>query len=242
MVSSGDKFLGEDINSQVFTEYLNFVSKFGKTSSTHEQFYQKYHVFASKYDKIQAHNALYAKGGPGAPEFTMAVNQFTDVSDEEFMKGYTGLKVPSRKERKANKNTSKRRLKRYYDHWPTDAEKNGIDNSHYPLQSKPGEADANGTLVVPERMNWFEQGAVTVPYDQGGCGGCWAFSTAAATESLAYIYGDDDVLQEYSVQQLLDCDKQNYGCQGGWMFEGFEYVSKHGIVKKSDYRQFDRTI
>jgi len=42
--------------------------------------------------------------------------------------------------------------------------------------------------------NWAEEGAVTSPYDQAGCGGCWAFSTASTTETLAYISGHDKKL------------------------------------------------
>jgi len=60
--------------------------------------------------------------------------------------------------------------------------------------------------ALPTYKNWFEEGFVTVPLDQGGCGGCWAFSSAAAVESLSYISGHSPKLEEYSVQQLLDCD------------------------------------
>lgn len=74
--------------------------------------------------------------------------------------------------------------------------------------------------------------------DQAGCGACWAFSTTAAVESLAFISGFDKELTELSVQQLVDCDSNNYGCTGGWMYEGFEYVSEKGAVKKSYYRPF----
>ena len=93
-------------------------------------------------------------------------------------------------------------------------------------------------LDIPDHKDWYKEGHVTQPYDQAGCGACWAFSAAAAVESLAHISGEDEELTEYSVQQLIDCDKDNYACGGGWMYEGFEYISENGIMKKDDYRQF----
>ena len=61
------------------------------------------------------------------------------------------------------------------------------------------DSDEKKTVSVPVYKNWFEEGKVTVPYDQAGCGGCWAFSAAAATESLAFITGHLDTLTEFSV-------------------------------------------
>ena len=54
---------------------------------------------------------------------------------------------------------------------------------------------------LPDYKNWFEEGYVTHPYDQGSCGSCWAFSTASTLESLAMITQTEPTgkLQEYSV-------------------------------------------
>lgn len=94
--------------------------------------------------------------------------------------------------------------------------------------------------VLPDHKNWYEDGFVTQPYYQGICGACWAFSTASVVESLAKISGTDSELQEYSVQQLIDCDDvDNFACAGGWMYQGLMYVSSNGILKKSDYRGYD---
>lgn len=90
--------------------------------------------------------------------FELEINQFADLSDEEFLSKHTGLRVPGHKTAanvgKSVITSERRRLK-----------------------------------DMPEYKNWYKEGAVTVPYDQGACGGCWAFSCVSAVESLAYISG-----------------------------------------------------
>ena len=236
-----------------FEAYLQFISKFGKYKYTQSEFNSRFEVFKAKYHMIEEHNKLFHQGGPGAPQFTRIVNQFADLTDQEFMQGYTGLIVPKRLQDKTNgtsaadDNTRGRKLAKYLDHLPEWAV-HGRDNfdatpNSKEVQNYKANHDANSTPAgeIPSYKNWYEEGAVTIPYDQAGCGGCWAFSTAAAVESLDFITGHAEKLREYSVQQLLDCDKQNLGCSGGWMYEGFEYVSKYGILLKDDYPPFMRS-
>jgi len=39
----------------------------------------------------------------------------------------------------------------------------------------------------------------------------------------------------YSVQYLLDCDDTNFGCDGGWMTDAYEWTAKNGIVSWMAY-------
>lgn len=55
---------------------------------------------------------------------------------------------------------------------------------------------------------------------------------------MGYIQKVDEKLTEYSVQQVSDCDKDNYGCTGGWMYQAFAYISSNGVFKKEDYKPY----
>jgi hypothetical protein len=70
--------------------------------------------------------------------------------------------------------------------------------------------------------------------DQGQCGSCWAFATVAAIEgNLNVNFGDASYI--FSKQQLVDCDKTNGGCNGGWPNTAFDHFKTNGIMTEADY-------
>jgi len=69
----------------------------------------------------------------------------------------------------------------------------------------------------------------------GSCGGCWAVSTTEQVESDAIRSGLLKTDQPLSFQQLLSCDTNDYGCQGGWTESGMEYVSVYGLTTEQQY-------
>lgn len=88
---------------------------------------------------------------------------------------------------------------------------------------------------VPESVDWFEAGKVSASVDQGGCGACWAFTTATTMESLNAIQNDLDEVPVYSVQHLIDCDDGNWGCDGGWMADSYMWTKDNGVIDWNDY-------
>ena len=72
--------------------------------------------------------------------------------------------------------------------------------------------------------------------NQGQCGSCWAFSATAAFEArYAQSKGDTKVTTLFSEQELVDCDKQSEGCNGGFMDYAFEYLESNGFCTGAQY-------
>jgi len=68
--------------------------------------------------------------------------------------------------------------------------------------------------------------------DQAQCGSCWAF---AASEVLSDRFciatqGKTDII--LSPQDLVSCDKSDYGCQGGYLDHSWQYLVSTGIVSE----------
>ncbi|KZS11246.1 Uncharacterized protein APZ42_023963 [Daphnia magna] len=70
--------------------------------------------------------------------------------------------------------------------------------------------------------------------DQGQCGSCWAFASTTPLEFATCMKRGRSVL--LSEQQLVDCDKTNGGCDGGWYTSAWIYIWKAwGSAKQSLY-------
>lgn len=85
---------------------------------------------------------------------------------------------------------------------------------------------------TPSSIDWAEQGYTTNIKNQGLCGCCWAVSVAGAVESALMITNqtsryDSEDKNSLSVQQMISCDKQELGCQGGNILMATRYVWEH---------------
>ncbi|XP_054778221.1 ervatamin-B-like [Prosopis cineraria] len=97
-----------------------------------------------------------------------------------------------------------------------------------------GEPNSDHCPNAPLSLDWWDFGAVTDVKDQKNCGSCWAFSSTEAIEGMNKI--DYNTLVSVSEQQLMSCDPNTHGCNGGQVYKAFEYVIKNGgIASESDY-------
>merc|ERR1719498_1914391 len=85
---------------------------------------------------------------------------------------------------------------------------------------------------APESVDWVEKGCVTDVKNQGTCGSCWSFSAAGALEGAMCVAGRP--LVSLSEQQIIACDTNGKGCNGGSMDDAFDFVSQNGLASFKD--------
>ncbi|KAL1195411.1 putative cysteine protease RDL5 [Cardamine amara subsp. amara] len=88
--------------------------------------------------------------------------------------------------------------------------------------------------VLPKSVDWRNEGAVTEVKDQGLCRSCWAFSTVGAVEGLNKVVTGE--LITLSEQDLINCNKENNGCEGGKIETAYEFIINNGgLGTNNDY-------
>jgi len=81
------------------------------------------------------------------------------------------------------------------------------------------------------RVQW--PGFIHPIRDQAQCGSCWAFG---ATESLSdrfAIATNGTINLVLSPEDLVSCDDSDYGCEGGYLQNAWDYMVNSGVVTES---------
>jgi C1A family cysteine protease len=183
-----------------YPTFQAWQSLYGKEYlSATERDYREY-MYTRNVRKIARHNA---KG----LSWTMAVNQFADLSKGEFAERYL-----------------------------TGANSGGYNNAtHLRAKNYDWSLLRTNLSALPSSVDWTTKGAVTPVKDQGQCGSCWSFSATGALEGAWFV--SRKVLTNLSEQQLVDCStaEGNQGCNGGLMDYAFQYAKVNGLTSESSY-------
>lgn len=95
------------------------------------------------------------------------------------------------------------------------------------------------TSNPPPSIDWRKNGVVNPIKNQGRCGSCWAFSTIVGVEGINKIKTNQ--LVSLSEQELVDCESDNNGCDGGLMENAYEYIKETGgVTTEQIYPYFGR--
>lgn len=86
--------------------------------------------------------------------------------------------------------------------------------------------------TLPADFDLRDLGVVPKIKDQGQCGSCWAFSKTASLESATKAGGG--ALLDLAEQELVSCDRSNYGCDGG-LLNQTEYQVKNGQALETKF-------
>ncbi|KFK31525.1 hypothetical protein AALP_AA6G123900 [Arabis alpina] len=131
----------------------------------HEQWMARFHRAYSDVSEKTNRFEIFKKNLEFVEKFNMNanrtykldVNEFSDLTDEEFRARYMGLVVPKEMTEMSSTETVSFRYENV-------------------SESETGES-----------MDWRQEGAVTTVKNQGKCGCCWAFSAVAAVEGITKI-------------------------------------------------------
>merc|ERR1712019_136663 len=104
-----------------------------------------------------------------------------------------------------------------------------------PLASEDSPAlSVDDSSELEDAVDWTTRGAVNAIKNQGQCGSCWAFSTVGTLESAWQI--STGTLYSLAEQQLVDCDRSDNGCSGGWPHTAYDsYISRAGYCSEDSY-------
>ena len=90
---------------------------------------------------------------------------------------------------------------------------------------------------LPANLDWREKGVVGPVKNQWSCGSCYIFSAVGTIESNFAISHNTSRIS-LSEQQVLDCNG-NYGCDGGWPVQVYQYAEQDGLCPHDDYHYWD---
>ncbi|KAF8097718.1 hypothetical protein N665_0283s0022 [Sinapis alba] len=186
--------------SAVTEKHAQWMARFHRAYSDESQKTNRFEIFKKNLELVERHNMNTNM------TYKLDVNQFSDLTDEEFRARYMGLVVPEGMTRD-----------------PTSASDNKM-SFRYENVSDTGES-----------MDWRQEGAVTSVKNQGQCGGCWAFSAVAAVEGITKI-AKGELISLSEQQLLDCSRDYNRGCGGGIMSKAFEYIiDNQGITSEDNY-------
>lgn len=206
LASHGNGFDLNLENDILFVQFYDFATKHGRQYLYNtSELRLRFQAFKDSVKKATQMNQPY--GGNGKARAVFGVNKFADYTPEEFKAKYlSGLKHP--------RSTLKFR------------------NSFYAQGRFQTPVDLK---ALPDSVDWRNKSVLSPVIDQKGCGACWAISTVETMEAMSVIENRTQAVNPLSIQEVIDCDEENKGCEGGDICQAATWLTSNGIVLAKNY-------
>lgn len=115
--------------------------------------------------------------------------------------------------------------------------KRGASSSDNSARHKLLLSQTDSEALPAEFLNWTTLSSLQTIRDQGGCGSCWAVSSAVMLE--AHVEISSGRQKSFSPQELIDCVRNPHhcggsgGCQGATSELALQYITLHGLAEES---------
>ncbi|CAD5231052.1 unnamed protein product [Bursaphelenchus xylophilus] len=188
--------------SKNFNKFFGFIAKYEK------EYHNDTHVSES-FKKFQSTLKRIENRQKESPKAKFGINQFSDLTPQEFIAKHTGLNVEHLREL------------------------HGKINSSNLLRSK------RDTTQIPCNFDWREHNGVTPVQNQGGCGCCYAFQAVGVVESQHLIHTGQTLhlSEEQAIACTYHVDPYNNGgCEGGTTPGVLNYVVDNGISLADNFK------
>jgi len=103
----------------------------------------------------------------------------------------------------------------------------------------PGKPTLNRNAAIPTTFtaatNWPNCKTISTIYDQARCGSCWAFGGVEAAADRFCIATKGSFNEPLSFAQVVECDQDAAGCEGGSNYAVWTFLSNNGVVTDACY-------
>lgn len=103
------------------------------------------------------------------------------------------------------------------------------------VRAQPSAA-AKAAVAAPTSFDWRTESKCVHPIrDQGHCGSCWAFAASEVLSDRFCLASKGSVDLVLSPEYMVDCDKSDYGCNGGYLDRSWNFLKNTGIPTDACY-------